>query len=231
VPAAFYVTTEFLTEGIPLWFDRRQALLDALGYCPEGLELHTLKQLPITVLNERLDRICTHHRVSCKMDSDHVRPMSWKDARSLARRGFVIGAHGCTHAILTRETPDVARAEIKQSLDVVSSELGTPCRTFAFPNGNYTTELAQHALRCGASTVMTTAPAWTNRHSFLWRLPRIQVFGEFTRARIELKIALAGVRGVLRNPDGTGRAYRRVDRGLQTTPSAIKSEAQVSPTP
>jgi len=56
----------------------------------------------------------------------------------------------------------------------VSSEVGAPCDTFAFPNGNYGPALAQHALRCGARTVMTTEPSWRTAVA-LWRLPRIQL--------------------------------------------------------
>src|SRR5207302_44111 len=132
------------------------------------------------------------------------------------RRGFTIGAHGLTHAILTRETKERAFAEIEESLAKVSSELGAPCKTFAFPNGNYSPELAQHALRSGATTAMTTEPMWVNRCSSFWRLPRIQLFGEFNRTRIELKVALAALRGVLANPDGSGREYRRLDKQNRT---------------
>jgi peptidoglycan/xylan/chitin deacetylase (PgdA/CDA1 family) len=214
VPAVFYVTTEFLTTGAPLWFDRQKALVRALGHCPAGLELETLKQLPFAALKERLDRACTQFGVRLEMTSEDIRPMSWEDARSLSRRGFSIGAHGLTHSILTRETQANACAEIELSLAKVSSELGAPCDTFAFPNGNYTGELAQHALNCGARTVMTTEPMWADRRSALWRLPRIQLFGEFDRARIELKIALAALGGVLANPDGTGRAYRYEPMGM-----------------
>ena len=32
--------------------------------------------------------------------------MSWEEARILSRRGFGIGAHGLTHAILTLDYPD-----------------------------------------------------------------------------------------------------------------------------
>ena len=224
VPAVFYVTTAFLTNGTALWFDRRKALVRALGQCPAGLELETLKQLAFAALNERLDRACAQFGVRPEMESDDVRPMSWKDTRSLSRRGFVIGAHGLTHAILIRETRERAFAEIEESLAKVSSELGAPCKTFAFPNGNYSPELAQHALQCGASTVMTTEPVWAESHSALWRLPRIQLFGESTRTRIELKVALAGLRGVLANPDGSGRAYRQVDKrrsALRQSPQSI----------
>jgi len=224
VPAVFYVTTEPLSNGCCLWFDRREQLVRALGHCPPGLELEKLKQLPFAALTERMDRACAQFGIKPETESEHLRPMSWEEARILSRRGFGIGAHGLTHAILTRETKERAFAEIEESLATVSSELGARCRTFAFPNGNHTFELAQHALRCGARTVMTTEPDWADSRSALWRLPRIQLFGEFARTRIELKIALAALRGVLANPDGSGRAYRRMDkhsRTLHESPQSI----------
>jgi hypothetical protein len=115
-------------------------------------------------------------------------------------------------------------AEIEESLAIVTSELGVRCNTFAFPNGNYTFELARYALLCGATTVMTTEPMWVDGHAPFYRLPRIQLFGEFTRARIELKTALAGLRGVLENPDGTGRAYRSIEnRSRRISPPELLS--------
>ena len=143
--------------------------------------------------------------------------MSWEDARRLSRRGFSIGAHGLTHAILTREARENACAEIELSLAKVRSQLGASCDTFAFPNGNYSANLAQHALQCGARTVMTTEPMWTDGCSSFSRLPRVQLFGEFTRARIELKVALAAMTGALANPDGSGRAYRSVAKRSRKT--------------
>jgi peptidoglycan/xylan/chitin deacetylase (PgdA/CDA1 family) len=221
VPAVFYVTTEPLSTGSWFWFDRRNELVKQLGYCPAGLELETLKSLPFSVLMKRLERAGANYGFIPANESDDFRPMSWDDARNLARRGFTIGAHGRTHAILTRETKERAFTEIEESLAKVSSELGAPCVTFAFPNGNYTQELAEHALGCGAATIMTTEPSWADDQSALWRLPRVQLFGEFSRSRIELKIALAALGGLLANPDGSGRtsrskARRRVHFGRGT---------------
>jgi peptidoglycan/xylan/chitin deacetylase (PgdA/CDA1 family)/SAM-dependent methyltransferase len=212
VPAVFYVTTEPLSTGIGMWFDRRDQLVRQLGHCPSGLEIATLKKLPFDLLTERLDSACSRYGFTPQNEPDDFRPMSWDEARNLARRGFTIGAHGLTHAILTRETKKRAFAEIEGSLAMVRAQLGAPCTTFAFPNGNYSAELAQHALRNGATTIMTTEPTWVEKQSPLWRLPRIQLFGESTPARIELKVALAALRGVLANPDGSGRAYRYVSR-------------------
>lgn len=210
VPAVFYVTTDFLSNGTPLWFDRRAALVRALGRCPAGLELDTLKRLPYDALTRRLDTAWDHagiHLEELQLDDDTL-PMSWENARALHRRGFTIGAHGLTHAILTNEMKERAFAEIEGSIRTVAAEMRAPCTTFAFPNGNYSAELLRHAHRCGATTVMTTEPRWMDILASRHTLPRIQLFGEFSRTRIELKIALAAVPGTLVNPDGTGRAYK-----------------------
>jgi peptidoglycan/xylan/chitin deacetylase (PgdA/CDA1 family) len=213
VPAVFYVPTDALTTGACLWFDRRAQLVKAIGHCPAGLELHTLKRLPFRLLMERLETACQEHHFQAREDSADARPMSWQEARSLHQRGFAIGAHGMTHAALTRESRRRAFTEIEASMAKVTQELGACCDTFAFPNGNYTTELARHASRCGATTVMTTDPWWADEHARLWRLPRVQLFEGFTRARIEIKIALAACKGALAKPDGSGRRYRAFEQG------------------
>lgn len=222
VPAVFNVTTDPLTDGQRFWFDRHAQLVKALGHCPAGLEVETLKQLPFAELTERLDRACARRGLPTAAEDgdDDAHPLSWDEARCMHRRGFTFGAHGRTHAILTRESKTAALAEIEESLARVSSELGSRCDAFAFPNGNYDAELTQHAVRCGAAHVMTTEPMWTDARASLARLPRIQLFGGFTRPKIELKIALAAITGALANPDGTGRAYRsraKRDREMSRT--------------
>ena len=212
VPAVFYVTTRFLTDGFPLWFDRSDAIKRALGYIPPELEKETLKQLPFKLLNERLDRASAEHQAPPDMKCDDIRPMSWEEARGLARRGFTFGAHGLRHTVLTRETEADAFFEIKQSIEEVKKEIGE-CPTFAFPNGNYTKRLASYALECGVETVVTTEPMWVDSRFPLWRLPRVQFEDWHSCARIELKLAAAATGRLLANPDGTGRHYckRRID--------------------
>ena len=209
VPAAFYVVTEFLTAGAPLWFDRQHALVRALGYTPNGFDLPTLKRLPLAVVEERLDQACSQRGIAPDMTSNDIAAMSWDDARRMASRGFTIGAHSVRHATLTNETEGDALTDIARSIADVTAELGRPFSSFAFPNGNYTPRLAHHALRHGAHTVMTTEPVWAGERSESWRLPRIQLFGEHSRVKIELKIAAAATGRLLVNPDGTGRDYVR----------------------
>jgi peptidoglycan/xylan/chitin deacetylase (PgdA/CDA1 family) len=217
VPAAFYVTTGFL-DGTMLWFDRQEAISRSLGFTPPGLEQETLKELPIDLIDERLNSAFEKYNIALDTQSDEIRPMSWDEARDLSRRGFSICSHNLRHTLLTRETEALAFSQMKQSIERISYEIGTRCVSFAFPNGNYTEALACHALACGVDTVMTTEPTWVTNLVPRWRLPRVQLSSTDTRARIELKLAVAATGRLLANPDGTGRLYRKINR----TNSALK---------
>ncbi len=48
-----------------------------------------------------------------------------------------IGSHGVSHLHLTQATPDLARAEIRQSRCELEQVLGIPVSLFAFPYGDY----------------------------------------------------------------------------------------------
>jgi peptidoglycan/xylan/chitin deacetylase (PgdA/CDA1 family) len=212
VPAVFFVVTSALGGDMPFWFDRYWALRAKLRSVPAGLRLQSLKQLPYEVLTARIERACSQYGVEADLSNDDVRPMTWEEARNTHRQGFTIGAHGDTHAILTLETRQAAFQNIAKSIARVSEEIGAPCTSFAFPNGNYTAELAQHAICCGAKMVMTTEPTWVDETFPLWRLPRLQLFGEYSPGKLKFKMAVAATGRIIPNPDGTGKNYRALNR-------------------
>jgi peptidoglycan/xylan/chitin deacetylase (PgdA/CDA1 family) len=223
VPAVFYVVTNSLGCQTPLWFDRYKALRTKLGTVPAALQLRALKQLPYALLVDRVERACCHYGVDADLNDDDVALMTWEQARSLHQRGFSIGAHGFTHAVLTRETKLAAFESIEKSIAQVREEISAPCASFAFPNGNYTAELAQHAIRCGVKMVMTTEPTWADKGFALWRLPRLQFCGTDSPGKIKLKTAVAASGLILNNPDGTGKTYRAVNR--LATPTGSRNPA------
>ncbi|HEX2490522.1 MAG TPA: polysaccharide deacetylase family protein [Blastocatellia bacterium] len=135
-----------------------------------------------------------------------VGPMSWDEARDLARRPGAIGAHSLRHAILTSETEASALFDIEQSIAEAPSEIGDSCKSLAFPNGNYTELLARQALEARAQTVMTTDPMWAGSSFPPWRLPQVSLSGAYNRAAIELKMVLATGRWLI-NPNGTGSLF------------------------
>ncbi|OLB27982.1 MAG: hypothetical protein AUH13_21380 [Acidobacteria bacterium 13_2_20CM_58_27] len=227
VPAVFFVVSGSLDDQAPLWFDRHRALQKKLGATPNGLSLQVLKQLPYALLIERIERACSQYGIDANPRDADVGLMSWEQVRRLHRRGFSIGAHGHTHTILTRESKTAAFESIARSIAKVSEEIGEACGSFAFPNGNYTAELAQHAIRCGAKMVMTTEPTWVDQRFPLWRLPRLQIFGDNSPGRIRLKAAVAAAGRILKNPDGTGRLYRAINRIARRDPTRNPIEKDV----
>ncbi|MCU1242692.1 MAG: hypothetical protein JWO71_3418 [Candidatus Acidoferrum typicum] len=231
VPAVFLVVSSSIDCKTPLWFDRQRALRKKLGTLPPRLDLNTLKQLPYALLVNRVERACSQYGVEADLDDDHVGLMTWEQVRGLHRRGFSIGAHGFTHAILTREPRLAALESIEKSITKVREVIGAPCSSFAFPNGNYTAELAQYAIRCGAKMVMTTEPTWADESTALWRLPRLQFGARDNAWKIELKIAIAASGLILKNTDGTGRAYRAINHmtghSSRHAPMATKSREPI----
>jgi peptidoglycan/xylan/chitin deacetylase (PgdA/CDA1 family) len=212
VPASFLVVTGFVGTESVLWFTLYARLRRKLGAAlPAGLAPGSIKRLPHDILVERLERACREHGVAADFSDEDVVPMTWDQARALRRQGFDVGAHGVSHAILTRQTREEALANISGSIARVSAEMGSPCRTFAFPNGNYTAELALHAASCGARLVFTAEPTWFDERFPLWRLPRVQLFGGHDRRAIELKLAAAAAGCLVPSGDGTGLAYRSVN--------------------
>jgi peptidoglycan/xylan/chitin deacetylase (PgdA/CDA1 family) len=212
VPAVFYITTRFVGGKGLLWFDRYEALRRSVAKLPRGLNPGLVKQLPLDLLETRLKQAISEEDLPTYLSGDDYQPMSWDQALSLSKKGFTIGAHGTHHAVLTNETEHDALLDISDSMNDVRERLGRSCRTFAFPNGNYTARLALHAHALGAETVMTTEPTWVDPRSARWRLPRIQLFPGTSAAQIRLKLAAAAAGGLLKNPDGTGRAYSALRR-------------------
>ena len=207
VPGVFYVVTDYATSGGVQWADRFAALKKDPAFVPEQWGLEHPKELPYHLLEERLKKACGHFNVEADTRDPRVAVMNWDDIRTLHKKGFTIGSHTCKHAILTNEKADAAKADILESIQCVSRELDAPCRTIAFPNGNYNKTLCEYALQCGVDSVMSTDPRWQSRMDAMCALPRIQFHNNYDENRIKLKLLAALPGMILTNPDGTGRRY------------------------
>lgn len=207
IPAVFYLVTDHISNGLPLWFDRRNAIIKTLGYEPDEVKAKKLKKMPMDRITETLNQFCAEYGVEADLTDPHVACMSWEDARSLYKRGFTIGAHTKTHPILTNESPVTAMNEIHASIKTVKKKLGGYCPSFAFPNGNYTAELAKYARSCGVRTVMTTDPLWVQTKTVLHQMPRIDIYNHYDSGKMLFKVSAAIPGCILNNPNGTGRRY------------------------
>jgi peptidoglycan/xylan/chitin deacetylase (PgdA/CDA1 family) len=102
--------------------------------------------------------------------------VSWKDVRSLAAAGWEIGSHTCTHPHLTR-CADANRArELRESRQRCEEELQSPCRSLAYPYGDWNVRVRHAAAQAGyvgaaALSAWERAPA-PARLATYWRLAR-----------------------------------------------------------
>jgi peptidoglycan/xylan/chitin deacetylase (PgdA/CDA1 family) len=237
VPATFFVTTEPAKSGGLHWFDlaariRRELERRGAFDRPEGgalvaplvalgrrsgaapQEVRSLRVLKRTDARERgeiLERLAAELGVDRAPENDDERSLSPEEVAELARRGFRVGSHTCSHPILTREPAERMRAETLESRRVLAEWVGAPIDEFAYPNGNASDATERFTREAGYSLAWTTRPQFLAAAENPHRLPRIEIVPEYGPAEIVFKLVV-GLLGGLPNPDGSGRAYRRERR-------------------
>lgn len=104
--------------------------------------------------------------------------LDWEDVRRLDAHGILIGGHTCTHVLLSQIDGATARVEITQSHQRIATELGSPPRHFAYPNGgpdDFSERDVRLARDAGFQTAVTTIEG-VNRHGVdAFRLLRYNV--------------------------------------------------------
>jgi peptidoglycan/xylan/chitin deacetylase (PgdA/CDA1 family) len=96
------------------------------------------------------------HQVGREPRGLEPRLLDWPRVAEIQAAGIEIGAHGVTHAILTRIEPAQALAEITESRAAVERALGRPAVAFAYPNGDASPELARAVAAAGFELAVIT---------------------------------------------------------------------------
>lgn len=82
---------------------------------------------------------------------DELRCMSWEQLGGLAERGWEIGSHTRSHPRLPRLEQAQAAAELAESRRECEERLGLPCRSVAYPYGEYDDGVVRAAREAGYS--------------------------------------------------------------------------------
>src|SRR5262249_50228149 len=61
--------------------------------------------------------------------------LTWEDIKIMYVNGIAFGSHTVTHPIMSKICHDQIMWEIYESKRVIEQQLGSPVRTFAYPNG------------------------------------------------------------------------------------------------
>ena len=124
--------------------------------------------------------------------------MNWDELRTIAADPLAtIGAHTRRHFAVSKLAANEARAEIVESMAIISRFTGRPCRHFSFPYGDETAAGERDFLiakAAGLVTAVTTRKGLIYAHhtSALTALPRMSLNGDYQNLRY-LKVLLTGL--------------------------------------
>lgn len=153
IPATVFLVPDFLSGHDQAWWERlgwavsrsRAPALDfdgrrlplattadrhaTIAFVEEAVKCldHTARQAAVEGIVATLEPEGTYHADALFLD--------WEGARNLVRSGVSIGSHTMRHAILARESDKAQRKDLSESRRLLESELQTPVRTLAYPNG------------------------------------------------------------------------------------------------
>jgi peptidoglycan/xylan/chitin deacetylase (PgdA/CDA1 family) len=177
--ATVFLATGAVASGEPLWFDRlaltfKRARATAwsapwgetmpLGTTAERLAALGRAQSHLKRLGED-DRLLAVDELFITLDCAEDRSalknlmLSWDDVHALVGLGFDIGGHTVSHPILSRLSPERARAEIAGCRAMIQAACGRAPRAFAYPNGrrdDYSPEVVRVVREAGFTCAVTT---------------------------------------------------------------------------
>jgi peptidoglycan/xylan/chitin deacetylase (PgdA/CDA1 family) len=153
LPAALFVATDCI-EGKPFYWDLAtycfhrtaltQAELPIIGRAewPGGGDrailrrwIEAAKRLPNRERQAAVAALPAALGVAIPADAFAGLYLDWDELRALQRGGVELGAHTCSHAILTRIGPIEAAGEIRVSKTLLETRTGAAVTSFAYPNG------------------------------------------------------------------------------------------------
>ncbi|MFD8477796.1 polysaccharide deacetylase family protein [Kitasatospora sp. NPDC059673] len=173
IPAAAYVITDLIDSDRPYWWTEAAHLIRRGGHTHtlHGLDsaaaVHHLKTVPDV---ERL-HVLAELRATASRQAPPQRQLSSAELRTLAEGGLTVGNHTASHPCLDRCEDSDLDAQLVRAHDRLTTCLGHPPTTFAYPNGNHDPR-AETVLR---TLGYRTAFLFDHRHAALAPAERLRI--------------------------------------------------------
>jgi peptidoglycan/xylan/chitin deacetylase (PgdA/CDA1 family) len=131
-------------------------------------------------------KICAQLRKRTAGESKRVL-MNWNEVREMAESGLVsFGSHTVSHALLNQLPLKNVRQELIKSVAKIHKEAETTGMTtnfFAYPNGNYTSQVLAMLAESGITAAVTTKRGLVDKKSFLFELPRVAIHDDISHTQ------------------------------------------------
>ena len=193
VPAAIFLTTDFIDKKEPLWHDRVEYAVNMAESNPDFKDNNSrklycrkivakLKSMPQESREGEIESL--ERRLGQRLSLDKAipeiyRPLEWDEVLEMVKSGIIsMGSHTCTHVILTRSNPERQKKELVLSKQVIENKTASSCRLFCYPNGlagdfDYRTKdlLKESGYSCG----LTAVEGMNDAYSDVFELKRLAV--------------------------------------------------------
>jgi peptidoglycan/xylan/chitin deacetylase (PgdA/CDA1 family) len=207
IPAAVFVSTDYVESGKRYWwdavYDERMSRGASEGEIAREIA-HLERKLPLEV-----DRYLTSEfgADALRPRSDLDRPLTAAELRALAADEHVtIGNHTSGHVVLAGRAPDIVRDELDAAQAYLRRTLGAAPTSVSYPEGAYDATTVAIARDLGFESGFTTA---RRRERLPVAGPRLYELGRFQlRASADLSRQLRATRSELRLTDAARHARR-----------------------
>lgn len=134
-----------------------------------------------------------------------LRGLSWRQLEDVAEAGWEVGSHSATHPRLTRLDDAELAEELRRSKASCEAALRRPCRTLAYPYGDFDGRVVAVAADAGYAAAGTLTLRTLEPAALAW--PRVGIYLPDSDRRFRLKVSpalrrvrtrFAGVEAVLR---------------------------------
>ena len=156
MPWTLFICSGLTGKNAPFWPERAIAALRASAVPSDEIR-STVERLKLLAPNERDHAIAQFSaQPSDTIENPVDATMSWEQVRELDRAGVCIGAHTHSHQILTSVTVETASMEVSECRQTIEKNLGKPCKTLAYPNGNCSPAIRHLVSNAGFGLAVTT---------------------------------------------------------------------------
>ena len=217
IPAVFFLPTDFIgNKEIPWWEEAawvvRQSKNDAINL--EGLKdpiyinkndirnvvrkvLRYFKDYGDKSIKEKMLELKNVCGVDQKFEGAASLFMSWEQVHELKQQGMDVGAHTCSHRILSHLNSEDQRMELSDSKTLIEQKLGSEIYTLAYPVGGddtYSDQTIEIAKDCGYKLAFTFPKGGGISHRNVrdrFAIPRLSLEPQFTLPDIQFAVTHA----------------------------------------
>jgi peptidoglycan/xylan/chitin deacetylase (PgdA/CDA1 family)/glycosyltransferase involved in cell wall biosynthesis len=223
IPAVVFVPTKFVGTDHAYWNEElesrllntsaRAVILPTTGGRLLWLRNFEERRESYRVLSSRLKEMAPEDRDhvwddlkqqlsgASHAESARERHLRWEELQELRKYGFAIGSHTVSHTLLPGISIPEATSELEQSKSELETRLGASVIAFAYPNGDWNSDVREAVERAGYKCAFTVEAGGNNHLTDPFLMRRVSI-----NSRMSFSEFVAGISGFARL--GTRRPFK-----------------------